>query len=58
MGNHLRLNGINEERDEENMCRRGIVMRARARIRVEKGKANRELEMGVRRNMHVKERRI
>lgn len=58
MANHLRPNGTNEERAEAKMCRRGIIMRDGTRIRVEKGKANREAEMGVRRNMHGKERRI
>jgi len=33
-------------------------MKDSTRIRVKKGKAKREVEMGVRRNMHRKERRI
>lgn len=58
MANHLRPNGIIEERVEANVCRRGIVMRDSTRIRVKKGKPNREVEMGVRRNMPGKEGRI
>lgn len=59
MANQLGPNRINEKRAEAHMCRQGIVIRDSTRIRVGKKTLNNgESEMGIRRNMCGKERRI
>lgn len=56
VANHLRPNGINEERAEANVCRRGIIMRDSTGIRVLKVKAKWEVEIEFKRNMNRKGR--